>query len=76
VRFNIDQLFCILQILEKIREYNDTVHQLFIHLKEPYGTVRRKVECGVPMKVVRLINIRLNETYSKVRVVEYLWKMI
>jgi hypothetical protein len=55
-------------------EYNETVHQLFIDFKKAYDSVRRQVlytiltECGVPMKLVRLINMSLNETYSKVRV--------
>jgi hypothetical protein len=50
--------------------YNETVHQLFIDFKEAYDSVRREVlyniitEFGVPMKLVRLIKMRLNETYS------------
>jgi S-adenosylhomocysteine hydrolase len=30
-----DQIFCIRQILKKKWEYNETVHQLFIDLKQP-----------------------------------------
>ena len=32
-RATTDHIFCIRQIYEKKREYNETVHQLFIHLK-------------------------------------------
>jgi hypothetical protein len=66
------QIFCIHQILEKKWEYNETVHQLFIYFKKAYDSVKRKVlyniliEFGVPMKLVRLIKMCLNETYSKV----------
>jgi hypothetical protein len=72
-RSTTDQIFCILQILEKKWEYNETVHQLFIDLKKAYNSVRREVlyniliEFGILMKLVRLIKMCLNETYSKVR---------
>jgi hypothetical protein len=55
-------------------EYNKTVHQLFIDLKKAYDSTRREVlyniliEFGVPMKLVRLIKMCLNETCSKVRI--------
>jgi hypothetical protein len=68
----IDQIFCICQILEKKWEYNETVHQLFKDFKKAYDSVRREVLCnilielGIPMKLVRLIKMCLNETYSKV----------
>jgi hypothetical protein len=53
--------------------YNDAVHQLFIDFKEAYVSARREVlyniviEFWVPMKLVRLTGMCLNETYSKVR---------
>jgi hypothetical protein len=59
---------CIRQILEKKWEYNETVHQLFIDFKKAYDSVRREVsyniliEFRVPMKLVRLIKMCLNET--------------
>jgi hypothetical protein len=73
-----DQIFCIRQILEKKWQYNETVHQLFIDFKKAYDSVRREVlynillEFGVPMKLVRLIKMCLNETYSKVRIGKHL----
>jgi hypothetical protein len=50
------------------------VHQLFIDFKKIYDTVKREVlysillEFVLSKKLVRLINMCLNETYSKVRV--------
>jgi hypothetical protein len=51
-----------------------TVHQLFIDFKKACDSVRREVlyniliEFWVHMKLVRLIKMCLNETYSKVRI--------
>jgi hypothetical protein len=42
-RSTTDQIFCICQILEKKREYSETVHQLFIDFKKAYDSVRREV---------------------------------
>jgi hypothetical protein len=67
-----DQIFYIRQIKEKKWEYNETVHQLFVDFKKTYDSVTRRVlyniliEFGVPIKLVRLINLCLNEIYSKV----------
>jgi sorting nexin-29 len=69
-----DQIFYNRQILKKKREYNGTVHQLFIDFKKAYDSVKREVlynillEFGIPKKLVRLIIMCLNETYSKVRI--------
>jgi hypothetical protein len=69
-----DQIFYIRQILEKKWEYNGTVHQLFIDFRKAYDSVKREVlynillEFGIPKKLVRLIKMCLNETYSKVRI--------
>jgi hypothetical protein len=71
-RSTTDQIFCSRQILEKKWEYNETVHQLFVDFKKAYDSVRREVlhniliEFGVPMKLVRLIKMCLNETYCGV----------
>jgi hypothetical protein len=65
---------CIRQVPEKQWEYNETVHQLFIDFKKTYDSVRREVlyniliEFGVHMKLVRLIKMCLNKTYSKDRI--------
>jgi hypothetical protein len=48
------------------------VHQLFIDFKKAYVSVRREIlyiiliEFGIPMKLVMLIKMSLNKTYSKV----------
>jgi hypothetical protein len=54
------------------------VHQLFIDFKKAYDSVRRQdmynilIEFGIAMKLVRLVKICLNETYSRVRVGKHL----
>jgi len=69
-----DRISCICQILEKKWEYNEAVHQLFIYFKKAYDSVRREVlyniliEFDIPMKLVRIIKMRLTETYSRIRV--------
>jgi len=56
--------------LRKIWEYNEAVYQLFIDFKNAYDSVRREVLCniltefGTLMKLVRLVKLCLNETYS------------
>jgi hypothetical protein len=58
--------------MEKKQKYTDTVHQLFIHFKKDYDSVLREalynilIEFAVPTKLVGLIKMFLNETYSKV----------
>ena len=77
-RSTIDQIFCIRQILEKKWEYKGTVHQLFIDFKKAYDSVKREVlyniliEFGIPKKLVRLVKMCLSETYSRVRVGQFL----
>jgi hypothetical protein len=54
------------------------VHQLFIDFKKACDSINREVlynillEFGIPKKLVRLIKMCLNETYSKVRIGELL----
>jgi hypothetical protein len=48
------------------------VHQVFIDFKKAYDSVRREImynilmEFGIPMKLVRLIKMYLDEIYSRV----------
>jgi hypothetical protein len=57
------------------------VHQLFIHFKKAYDSVRKEVlfniliEFGVHMKLVGLIKIYVNKTYNKVRIRKHLSDM-
>jgi hypothetical protein len=54
------------------------VHQLFMGFRKAYHSIRREVlyniliVFGVPVKLVRLIKICLNEIYNKVRIVKHL----
>ncbi|KAJ4443813.1 hypothetical protein ANN_05594 [Periplaneta americana] len=67
-----------LRIMEKKWEYKGTVHQLFIDFKKAYDSVKREVlydiliEFGIPKKLVRLIKMCLSETYSRVRIGQFL----
>jgi hypothetical protein len=69
-----DQIFYIRQILEKKWEYNGMVYQLFIDFKKACDSIKREVlynilvEFSIPKKLVRLIKMCLNETYSKVHI--------
>jgi hypothetical protein len=62
-------------------EYNEAVHQLFIDFKKANVSVNSEVfhnilkESGIPMKPLRLINLWLNETYSRVQVSKHLPNM-
>jgi hypothetical protein len=67
-----DQMFCICQTLQNTWEYSGTIHQLFTDVMKANGSVRREVlysilaEFGLPLKLHGLIEMCLNETYSKV----------
>jgi hypothetical protein len=69
-----DHIFYTRQALKKRWEYNGTAHQLFKDFKKAYDSVSRKVlytiliEFGIPRKLVGLIKMCLNETYSTVRI--------
>jgi hypothetical protein len=62
--------FAFVRYWRKKWEYNETVHQLFVHTMKAYDSVTREVlyniliEFGVPMKLVRLIKMCLKEMYS------------
>jgi hypothetical protein len=66
------EIVCICQILEKEWKYNGPVHQLVIDFEKACDSVRREelynilTEFGIPMKLVRLIKMCLNETYTTV----------
>jgi hypothetical protein len=68
-------------MLEKKWEYNEAVHQLFIDFKKAYDSVRREVlytiliKSGIPMELVRLIKMCLNETYRRAWVGKHLSDM-
>jgi len=68
----------IYEIHEKKWKYYEAVNQLFMDLKKAYNSVRKEVlynilsEFGIPVKLVRLINKRLNETYGTVRLGKHL----
>ena len=71
-----DQLLIIysafIQCIKK--RINEAVHQLFIDFKKAYDSVRRDIliEFGVPMNLVRLLEMCVNETYSGIRVGKHL----
>jgi hypothetical protein len=73
-RINADHISCNHQILVKKWEYNETVHQLFIDITKAYDSLGREavysilIVSGVPLKIVRLIKIGLNETYNEVHI--------
>jgi hypothetical protein len=66
-------IFCSYQILEKKLGSYGTVHKVQDFNKD-YDSLSREllynnlIEFGVPIQLIRLIKIRLNETYSKVRI--------
>jgi len=68
-----DHIFRGCQTAEGKQEYSETLHQLLIDFKKTYDSVRGEIlfnfliEFGIPSKLVKLIKMRLNETYSKVR---------
>jgi hypothetical protein len=70
--------FAFVRYWRKKWEYNETVHQLYVDFKKAYDSVRREVlyniliEFGIPLKLVSLIKMCLNETYSKVRIGKHL----
>ena len=69
-RSTTDHISSIRQILEKKWEYNEAVHQLFIDFKKV------SIELGIPMKLVRHINMCPTETYSRVWVDKNLSDML
>jgi hypothetical protein len=70
------KMYLVLHFVVQFSEF--LIHQLFVDFKKAYDSIRREVlyniliEFGVPMKLVRLIKMCLNETYSKVCIGKYL----
>jgi hypothetical protein len=60
------------------REYNEAVHQLFIDFKKAYDSVGREVlyniliEFVIPVTLIGLIKMCLNETHSRVQVSKHM----
>ena len=71
-RGTIDQLFTLRQILEKKREYNGEVHNLFVDFRKAYDSVHREglfnimAEFGFPRKLIRMTEVCLTEVRSRV----------
>jgi len=67
--------------LRKKWEYNEAVHQLVAYFKKAYDSVTRDIlydiliEFCIPMKLVRLLKMYLNETCSRVWVGKHLSEM-
>ncbi|KAJ4430997.1 hypothetical protein ANN_19590 [Periplaneta americana] len=76
---NVEQIGTSDHILEKKWEYKSRVHQLFIDFKKAYDSVKREalynnlIEFDIPKKLVQLIKMYLSETYSKVRIGQFLF---
>jgi len=70
--------FAFVKYLRKKWENNEAVHHLFLDFKQVFDSVTREVlyniliESGIPMKLVRLIKMYLNEMYSRVQVGKHL----
>ena len=64
--------------MEKKWEYDGTIHQLYIDFKKAYYSFKREalynilIEFGILTKLVILIKMCFNETYSRVRVGRFL----
>jgi len=65
--------FTVVKYFRKKWEYNKAVRQKLIDFKKAYDSVRKEklckilIEFGIPMKLVRLIEMCLKETCSTVR---------
>jgi hypothetical protein len=70
--------FAFISYRQKKWVYNGTLPQLFIDFKKAYDSVMREIlysifiEFGLSMKLVRLIRMCSNETYSIVYIDKYL----
>jgi hypothetical protein len=73
-RSTIDNIFIVRQIYEKCHEYNIDLHNIFIDFSQAFDTVNRDViynsliKHNIPDKLVKLINLTMQQTKMKVRV--------
>jgi hypothetical protein len=71
-----------IKYLRKKWKFSEVVHHSFIDFKKSFDSVRREVlyniliEFGFPMKLVRLIKMRLNETNSRIWVGKHFSDMV
>ena len=70
----IDQIFTLHKILKKRHENRDKTHHIFVDLKAAFdSTLRDRLyagmsELGIPVKLIGLCRITLNNSYSSVKV--------
>jgi hypothetical protein len=78
----VDRILCIHQILEKNGNIIRYYRHYLIDFEKTYDSVRKEVLCsiliefGIPMQLVRLIRMHLNETYRNVHIGKYLMHLI
>jgi len=71
-RSTTDQIFTLRQILEKKREYNSEVHNLFVDFRKAYDSIHRDglynimAEFGFPRKLIRMTAVCLSGVRSRV----------
>ena len=71
-RSPIDQIFILRQILEKKREYNSEVHNLFMDFKKAYDSIHREglfnimTEFGFSRKLVKMTSVCLRGVRSRI----------
>ncbi len=69
-----DQMFTVRQMMEKMWEHGQVMHQLFEDFKKAYDFIKKSkmyqilVLLGVPKKLVGLIRVCLNGSRGRVRV--------
>ena len=73
-RSTTEQIFVMRQLMEKCSEYNVALHILFVDFRQAFDSVDRinlynsMEEFGIPKKLVRLVNMTLEDTKGKVLV--------
>lgn len=73
-RSTTDQIFNLRQVMEKMKEHGQSIHQLFIDFKQAYDSINRNAlwkamaEFGIPAKYIRMVKATLTRARSCVRV--------